>query len=164
MRPAFAGATNRADGFDSAGSGTYAGVDAPKSRSPIGWSQPSHSVGTKTLAALRVNDAMPVRRTTSWESEALRGTDVVSPVTPKTLVPSDARPPDPQIPDLALCVVHPATRLGLVMFTATIHPWYEPPSPYGPPNGMYKMLFVSSEAPCWFSAPELNVVPLYETV
>jgi len=40
----------------------------------------------KTLAALRVNAAIPVTRTTSSESDMARGTDVVSPVTPKTLV------------------------------------------------------------------------------
>src|SRR5580704_16718741 len=102
----------RPDGVEPAGSGTYAGVDAPKSRSWSGFSQPAHSVGTKTLASSRVNCASPVTRTTSSESDMLRGTLVASPVTPKTYVPSDARPPDPQIPERALCVAHPATRVG----------------------------------------------------
>ena len=53
--------------------------------------------------------------------------NVVSPVTPKTEVPSDARPPDPQMPDRGFCPVgacaaQPAVWVGFVMLTATIQP------------------------------------------
>src|SRR5258708_27000031 len=109
-------------GFEPAGSGTNAGVEAPKSRSPLGLSQFCHSVGTKMLAASRENCAMPFTRTTSWESDCARATDVVSPVTPNTYVPSEARPPEPQMPDRGLCVAHPATLVGVFTSTATIQP------------------------------------------
>src|SRR5580698_10535949 len=108
-RPPFAGATRSPGGFEPAGSGTYAGVEAPKSRSWPGSSHWFHSVGTKTRAAFRVNCASPVTRTTSSESDVLRGWLVVSPVTPMTYVPSETRPPDPQMPERGLWV---ATRPG----------------------------------------------------
>src|SRR5579859_2372581 len=109
-------------GLEPEASGTNAGVDAPKSRSPAGRSHDCHSVGTKMLASSRVNCAMPLTRTTSSESDCARATDVVSPVTPNTYVPSDARPPAPQMPERGLCVAQPATLVGFAVSTATIQP------------------------------------------
>ena len=61
-----------------------------------------------------------MRRTTSCESDVARGRFDVSPVTPKMYVPSEASPPEPQMPERGLCVAQPAIFVGSAVFTATI--------------------------------------------
>src|ERR1700743_1738393 len=98
-------------GFDPGLNGATAGDELPKSKSA--WSHASHSFATNTFAPSRTGLASPLRRTTPYEPPASVGVEsgrivrVLSPVSANTYVPSDARPPEAQIPDCGLSVAHP---------------------------------------------------------